>query len=645
MRPPTALVVNSLVKSKTAPLSGGLDAYSLELIKMQTSTVRKAERLHTMQCSPRKSPEALANEVQDMKKRVKIIEQLLIQSEYSHGVEQQLTRELLLNERTRLLKLLDDYKPPAPQEQYPQSPGGGRTERRYNSLKMPQGPELDEYAGTISELGDYPTHSQQQIARIHSTSRTIEPKPSWTAHREGSFFSRGDVSEISRRNSDSFDDSELDIGFCSDSDDMEESVISNPLPTITPKVHEFKKPSFIIHEPAGNDTTRAKDHNYAKTRKDKPVAAPANPLIVQVAPYPYYPPPYSPMQYPYPPYSPMQYPYYYPQPNYPVHPPQDPPREVPKTPVVHKVDSCTQCSPPALDAKTSMLSESLYLQPPYSEQISLADKSQAVEVQRQTNSFEVQETPKPTRRVLTISKEVSQVEIKVEMTRALEDLAVVEVGLADSEGSSDDLEQSVPAKQGFENISLQTSVEYPPPPKAELEVVDTAPIAELQRVEELPKGRPKAWAMEISEEGKTLEDEALSAKKLQIMKKLQERKLPSAATRQKSPKSKAELFELRKEMLKAQKKPKDPREEASEEPIRPQTVLSQRLASGVKVKISKQEMKRLSEKFTSLDPQKAERDEQERKRTELRQRVSTAKAYEEKSRENRLKRLRKAEAQ
>jgi hypothetical protein len=621
----------------------------LELIKMQTSTVRKAERLQTMQCSPHKSPETLANEVQDMKKRVKIIEQLIIQSECSHGVEQQLTRELLLNERTRLLKVLDDCKPPTPQDESPQSPGGGRTERRYNSLRMPQGPEFDEHGRTISELGDYPTHSQQQIARIHSTSRQIEPKPSWTAHREGSFFSRGDVSEISRRNSDSFDDSEVDIGFCSDSDDMEESVISNPLPTITPKVHEFKRPSFIIHEPAGNDTTRPKDHNYAKTRKEKPVAAPANPLIVQVAPYPYYPPPHNPMQYPpfspmYPyPYSPMQYPYYpYPQPNYPVHPPQDPSREVPKTPVVRKVDSCTQFSPPALDAKTSMLSESLYLQPPYSEQISLADKSQAGEVQRQTNSFEVQETPKPARRVLTISKEVNQVEIKVEMTRAIQD--VLEVGLEDSAPSSDDLEQSVPAKQGFENISLQTSAEYPPLPKTELKVVDTAPIAELQQVEEGPKERPKAWVMEISEKGKTPEDEALSAKKLQILRKLQERKLPSAAVRQKSPKSKAELFELRREMLKSQKKPRDPREEAIE-PVKPQTALSQRLASGVKVKISKQEMKRLSEKFTSLDPQKAERDEQERKRTELRQRVSTAKAYEEKSRENRLKRLRKGEAQ
>mmetsp|Transcript_11167 Transcript_11167/g.21965 ORF Transcript_11167/g.21965 Transcript_11167/m.21965 type:complete len:651 (+) Transcript_11167:1068-3020(+) len=650
---------------------------------MQMHAVKQAEKQPEKKFSSTK-PQVLSDkEVQETKRRIKLIEQLIVQTKDGQGAEQQLTRELLHNERTRLVKLIEASEASDLQDRMQthrsKSPGS-QTERRYNSLKMPQEHQLDEWGGTVNEIRGYPS-SQQQLGRVNSTSRILEPKPSWNSHREGSFFSR-EVSEISRHDTDTFNDSDLDIGFCSDSDDMEESVISNPLPSLTPKMHEFR-PSFVIHDQSGNDYSRAREPVYAKPRKEKPVAPPVNPnpLIVQVAPYPYY-PPYNPMQwgpnYAYPQYpNYAQYPYPHaphPQAPHPHAPPpyhQYPPQEYKHFPESRpaqssKVDSATQC---ASEVKLSPMScEGSRVYDLSIESSSVSVKSSLENLQgvlSPTKDARQRPTKSPN---LTIVKEVSQLQITVSRPppqKKEEPYLVCEEPVFSKEGSDDDQstiksdsEHSgsivMHTKQGFENISLQTSAEYPPPkpqPKAAPIIVKSDLPAE---VEDVQQERPKAWAMEIAEEeGLAKLAEALAAKKLQIMKKLQERKVAQPpAARHKSPKTKEELYELRKEMLKSHKKPKQPpptteeaRVESEPSPVKPQSALLARLASGSKVKVTRKEMRRLTNKFTSVDPVKAERDEQERKKAELKQRVASAKAYEEKSRQERMMRLKKTEAQ
>lgn len=564
---------------------------------------------------------------------------------------------------------------------------------------MSQSPSHDEYKGKLYEIRGSPL-PQQQTGRVQMTSR-IDPKPSWSAHRSGSFLSK-EVSEISRHSDDSFDYSDLDMGFCSDSnsDDMEESVISNPLPTIKPKMHEFKHPSFAIHERSEIST---KEVMHTKSRKDKADKAPANPLIVQVAPYPYYPPynsmqpyPNYPYQYPaYPQYPyPQAYPQYpYPTGAYPGYPPQDyRPQADNYKAAPTKVDCATQYSP--IDE------EPLSFMP---------DKVKTLELSIEKSSFSIkstlEESPKlrsSTRasteiksslskiRNLTVSKSVSQLQItssKPQPNLTVEphlvyeepvfskEVSVEEKGSYDEEkrssyivkeDSEEDKETSheglgfgkseaesirsfeIPILQGFECISVQTSGEFPPKRIAKAAI---NPPKEDPEVPEIPTGsnRAKAWAMEISqdEEGKR-QLEAISAKRLQIMHKLQERKVTSSTeARPKSPKSKEELFEIRKLMLKSQKQKTVITEEASEvsSPVKPQSALLQRLANGAKVKVTRKEMRRLTSKFNSTDPSKTDRDEQERKKADLKQRVASAKAYEEKSRQERMQRLKKPEVQ
>lgn len=664
---------------------------------MHVHKAQKVECLLDTQPFPHNPHDASALELLEMQRRVQMIDQLLIQTNKDkRGLQQDLTIELLHNERIRLVNLIDAHDVHTAR-QLPRDnqsiSSGGHTERRYNSataevvrspigsarktklnLALPlqklRGPSLDDYEETVDQI--HGCSFKQQSSRIHMTSR-IEPKPSWMSHREVSFLSR-DVSKIYRRNSNSFGTDE-EGGLYSDfedSEDMDESVISNPVPSLTPNVHEFARPSFVIHEKASKSQPRSKPQKRDKPRKEKP----QNPVIVQVAPYPYYPPPVQ--CYPNYPYQSPAYPAYGypPSPHY---PPQDyrPPRDHAPT----KVDCATQygptrdmvpslrpgrTTPPSLaivksaGTGTATNDESLRPIKPQVKTSSPRDHEANIEGSQGELSCKLTITPTHSREILPQSRrlavsEVSQLQITATNPLVTPVLGVSlgasskESTLSEEERGSMNSETEFPycyadrTKNGYESISLQTSAEYPPPKSERKVEAPKTPFIE----EPIVAARPKAWAMDISEEPREAQlSDAFALKRLQVMKKLKDRKVPTQTTRTKSPKTKEELIVLRKEMLKIHKSPILPKPDSEDlAPAKSQSALLQRLASGTKVKVSKQEMRRLANRFTAGDPIKAEREEQERRKEELKQRVATAKAYEEKSRQDRLKRLKKAEAE
>jgi hypothetical protein len=148
--------------------------------------------------------------------------------------------------------------------------------------------------------------------------------------------------------------------------------------------------------------------------------------------------------------------------------------------------------------------------------------------------------------------------------------------------------------------------------------------------------KPQPWVMEFKVNTNKLNFNDRHLKMLERLNKI-------TNTRQsRKEKTKDELIEIRKEMLKP-KQDKDGK--MIEIPVSQQsnhvpTKLMARLCSGDRVKVSKKEMIRLTRKNYLNLPEIKKKIEDERKRKELRERVESAKAYRAKLKEDaKLKRL------
>jgi hypothetical protein len=148
--------------------------------------------------------------------------------------------------------------------------------------------------------------------------------------------------------------------------------------------------------------------------------------------------------------------------------------------------------------------------------------------------------------------------------------------------------------------------------------------------------KPQPWVMEFKVNTNKLNFNERHLKMLERLNKI-------TNTRQsRKEKTKDELIEIRKEMLKP-KQDKDGK--MIEIPVSQQsnhvpTKLMARLCSGDRVKVSKKEMIRLTRKNYLNLPEIKKKIEDERKRKELRERVESAKAYRAKLKEDaKLKRL------
>ncbi|CAG9313920.1 unnamed protein product [Blepharisma stoltei] len=139
----------------------------------------------------------------------------------------------------------------------------------------------------------------------------------------------------------------------------------------------------------------------------------------------------------------------------------------------------------------------------------------------------------------------------------------------------------------------------------------------------------EAWDIKFSAPQKSIGN-----KQQEFLERLQKRSLTNKTTSKKETKTKEELQQIRKEMLKP-KIVKKPQNEmivelnVKESPNKgPNPELLKRLASGEKPKVTREEMKRLTAKHYSKLPEVKKKQEEDLKRQELILRLEKAKAYD-----------------
>mmetsp|Transcript_32626 Transcript_32626/g.56676 ORF Transcript_32626/g.56676 Transcript_32626/m.56676 type:complete len:840 (-) Transcript_32626:3648-6167(-) len=145
----------------------------------------------------------------------------------------------------------------------------------------------------------------------------------------------------------------------------------------------------------------------------------------------------------------------------------------------------------------------------------------------------------------------------------------------------------------------------------------------------------EAWNIEVDArvQAKSLHD-AFLEKKRDLARKLEHRELKSEKAHKE--KSKEELLEIRKNMMKAPNKPEVIEVEFKKFQPHNQRVVG-RLASGERPKVTKSEMKQLTARNYDNLPEVKARREKEAKKAEIKKRIANAKEFDKKRKESRLK--------